>query len=192
MSLIYLTPYREATGGGAHPTDAMIVREDFILHVPIGPAINPVSKTNWEGTGVAPDIAVPAVEAFDKAYALAVEKLAAKASDPERKAAYDWILTGMKAKADPLRVDEKTLKTYVGVYGERKISFENGALIYQRTGPKYRLVPLTGTLFAAEGLDYFRVEFVVKDGKAVEIIGIYDNGTRDSSPRTRGERLNGQ
>jgi hypothetical protein len=51
---------------------------------------------------------------------------------------------------------------------------------------------LTGTLFAAEGLDYFRVEFVVKDGKAVEIIGIYDNGTRDSSPRTRGERLNGQ
>jgi len=25
----------------------------------------------------------------------------------------------------------------------------------------------------------------VKGGKAVEIIGIYDNGTRDSSPRTR-------
>ena len=175
----------ETTGGGAHPTDEMIVHDDFILRVPIGRAINPVSKTNWEGTGVTPDIAVPAAEAFDKAYALAVEKLAAKASDPERKSAYDWILTGMKAKANPPRVDDKMLKTYVGVYGERKVSFENGALFYQRTGPKYRLVPLTGTLFAAEGLDYFRVEFVVKGGKAVEIIGIYDNGTRDSSPRTR-------
>jgi hypothetical protein len=175
----------ETTGGGAHPTQAMIVQKDFILLVPYARAINPVSKTNWEGTGVTPDIAVPAAEAFDKAYALAVEKLAAKASDPERKSAYDWILTGMKAKANPPRVDEKTLKTYVGVYGERKVVLENGALFYQRTGPKYRLAPLTGTLFAAEGLDYFRVEFVVKDGKAVEIIGIYDNGTRDSSPRTR-------
>ena len=32
-------------------------------------AINPYSKTNWEGTGVTPDIAVPATEAFDRAYA---------------------------------------------------------------------------------------------------------------------------
>lgn len=175
----------ETTGGGAHPTKAMIVQKDFILHVPYARAINPVSKTNWEGTGVAPDIAVSAPEAFDRAYAMAVEKLAAKASDPERKSAYEWILIGMKAKADPPRVDEKTLKTYVGVYGERKVSFENGALFYQRTDPKCRLVPLTGRLFAAEGLDYFRVEFVVKDGKAVGIIGIYDDGTRDSSPRTR-------
>ena len=175
----------ETTGGGAHPTDAMIVGESFILRVPIGRAINPVSKTNWEGTGVAPDIAVPAAEAFGRAYTLAVEKLASKASDPERKAEYDWILTGMKAKANPPRLDEKTLKTLVGVYGERKIAFENGGLVYQGTGPKFRLVPMTGTLFAVEGLDYFRVEFVLKDGKSVEIIGIYDNGTRDSSPRTR-------
>ena len=76
----------ETTGGGAHPTQPMIVQKDFILRVPYARAINPVSKTNWEGTGVAPDIAVPAAQAFDKAYAMAVEKLAAKASDPERKA----------------------------------------------------------------------------------------------------------
>ena len=73
----------------------------------------------------------------------------------------------------------------VGVYGERKIAFENGGLVYQGTGPKFRLVPMTGTLFAVEGLDYFRVEFVLKDGKSVEIIGRYDNGKQDSSPRTK-------
>ena len=60
----------------------MIVQNDFILRVPFARAINPVSKTNWEGTGVAPDIAVPAAQAFDRAYAMAVEKLAAKATDP--------------------------------------------------------------------------------------------------------------
>jgi hypothetical protein len=175
----------ETTGGGAHPTGARIVQQDFILRVPFARAINPVSKTNWEGTGVAPDVQVPAAQAFDRAYAMALEKLAAKAADPQRKAEYEWILSGEKAKQQPPRLEETTLKTYAGVYGERKVTFENGALFYQRTGPKYRLVPLTATLFAVEGLEYFRVEFVVKDGKAVELVGIYDNGDRDRSPRTK-------
>jgi hypothetical protein len=175
----------ETTGGGAHPTDTMIVQRDFLLRVPYARAINPVSKTNWEGTGVTPDIAVPAAEAFDKAYALALEKLAAKASDPQLKAGYDWILTGEKAKNDRLHVDAKTLQTYAGEYGERKVTFENGALFYQRTGPKYRLVPMTATLFALDGLDNFRIEFVIKDGKTVELIGIYDNGERQPSSRTK-------
>lgn len=175
----------ETTGGGAHPTDMKIVQNDYILRVPFARAINPVSKTNWESTGITPDIAVPAAEAFDRAYVMAVEKLAAKAANPERKAEYEWILLGEKAKQNPPRVDEKTLKTYVGVYGERKVTFENGALFYQRTGPKYRLIPLTTTLFALDGLDSFRIEFVVKDGKAVELIGTYDNGDRQPSPRTK-------
>jgi len=175
----------ETTGGGAHPTDAMIVQENFILRVPMGRAINPVSKTNWEGTGVTPDIAVPAAQAFDRAYTMAIEKLAAKASDPQRKGEFEWILIGMKAKTNPPNIDEKTLKTYVGEYGDRKVTFENGVLNYQRTGPKYRLVPLTEILFAVEGLDYFRVEFVAKDGKSVELIGLYDNGERQPSARTK-------
>jgi retinol-binding protein 3 len=175
----------ETTGGGAHPTRPMIVQKDFILRVPFARAINPVSKTNWEGTGVVPDIAVPAAEAFDKAYAMAVEKLAAKATDPGRKAEYEWILAGEKAKQNPPRIDAKTLKSYVGVYGERRVTFENGALFYQRTGPKYRLIPLTATLLALDGLDSFRVEFVIKDGKVVELMGLYDNGERDPSPRTK-------
>jgi hypothetical protein len=175
----------ETTGGGAHPTKAVIVQKDFILRVPYARAINPYSKTNWEGTGVTPDIAVPAAEALDRAYVMAVEKLAAKASDPQRKAQYEWVLVGLEAKANPPRVSESVLKSYAGVYGERKVTFENGTLQYQRTGPKYRLVPLTETLFTLEGLDYFRVEFVVKDGKAVELIGLYDNGEKDSSPRSR-------
>jgi hypothetical protein len=175
----------ETTGGGAHPTDTMIVQHDFLLRVPFARAINPVSKTNWEGTGVTPDIAVPAAQAFDRAYAMAVEKLAAKATDPVRKAEYEWISSGERAKQNPPRVDASVLKTYKGVYGERKVTFENGALFYQRTGPKFRLVPMTPTLFALDGLDNFRVEFVIKDGKVVELMGLYDNGERDPSPRTK-------
>ncbi len=175
----------ETTGGGAHPTQPMIVQNDFILRVPFARAVNPISKTNWEGTGVTPDIAVPAAEAFDKAYAMAVEKLAAKATDPQIKAGYEWIIAAGKAKQNPPHVEAKTLKSYAGVYGERKVTFENGALFYQRTGPKYRMIPMTATLFALDGLDNFRIEFVVKDGKAAELVGLYDNGERQPSPRTK-------
>lgn len=175
----------ETTGGGAHPTNTLIVQRDFLLRVPIARAVNPVSKTNWEGTGVEPDVAVPAAEAFERAYALAIEKLNARAGTPERRAEYEWILAGQKAKAAPVRVDERTLRSYAGVYGERRVTFENGALFYQRTGPKYRLLPLTAALFALDGLDNFRIEFTVESGRVTGLVGIYDDGERQPSPRTK-------
>jgi hypothetical protein len=175
----------ETTGGGAHPTDAMIVQTEYVLRVPVGRAINPYSKTNWEGTGVTPDVPVPAAEAFDRAYSMALDKLRSKATDPQRKREYEWILSGLAAKAKPVLLDEAALKRLAGEYGERKVVFENGGLFYQRTGPKIRLTPLTETLFEVEGLDYFRVEFQVKDGKVVAMIGVYDNGDRLPYPKTK-------
>ena len=38
-----------------------------MIGVPFARAVNPISKTNWEGTGVEPDIKVPADEALDVA-----------------------------------------------------------------------------------------------------------------------------
>jgi retinol-binding protein 3 len=174
----------ETTGGGAHPTNEVIVQQDFVLRVPFARSINPISKTNWEGTGVAPDVAVPAAAAFDKAYEMALDRLRTKASAPAARAQIDWVLAGIRARTAPPALDEPTLRSYAGSYGDRKVTFENGALFYERTGPKYRLVPLTRTLFALDGMDTFRLEFVVTDGKAVEVTGIYDNGQRDQSKRT--------
>ena len=47
--------------------------------VPFARAINPVSKTDWEGTGVEPDVKVPADQALDVAKTLAAEKIAKSA-----------------------------------------------------------------------------------------------------------------
>jgi hypothetical protein len=174
----------ETTGGAAHPSQDMIVQKDFILHLPIGRAINPVTKTNWEGTGVAPDIPVPAAEALDAAYALAIERLSAKAVDPQIKAEYEWIFDGIKARKNPAVVDEKTLKTYAGVYGDRKITFENGFLYYQRLGPKCRMFPMNRTLFGIESVEELRIEFQSKNGKIAGLIGHYSDGTDEPSPRT--------
>jgi C-terminal processing protease CtpA/Prc len=65
----------ETTGGGAHPVSGHRIDERFTIGVPFARAINPVSKTNWEGTGVNPDVPVPAVDALSTAQKLATEKL---------------------------------------------------------------------------------------------------------------------
>jgi len=65
----------ETTGGGAHPGGPQRIHEHFSVWVPAGRAINPITKTNWEGTGVVPDVAVPADKALERALELAAKAL---------------------------------------------------------------------------------------------------------------------
>ena len=61
----------ETTGGGAHPVRPERIDERFLVMVPNGRAINPITKTSWEGTGVEPHVKVPAADALAKALELA-------------------------------------------------------------------------------------------------------------------------
>ncbi|MBL8174710.1 MAG: S41 family peptidase [Bryobacterales bacterium] len=65
----------ETTGGGAHPGGMARVSAHFRAFIPSGRAINPISKTNWEGTGVAPDVAVNQEVALKTAHLMAVRKV---------------------------------------------------------------------------------------------------------------------
>jgi C-terminal processing protease CtpA/Prc len=61
----------ETTGGGANPGNGVPLPYGLTLFVPTGRAINPITKTNWEGVGVKPDVAVPASDALEAARRLA-------------------------------------------------------------------------------------------------------------------------
>jgi hypothetical protein len=65
----------ETTGGGAHPVSGHRLDDHFMIGVPFARAVNPISKTNWEGTGVEPDVKVPADEALDVAKKMAAEQI---------------------------------------------------------------------------------------------------------------------
>lgn len=65
----------ETTGGGAHPVAGHRIDDHFMIGVPFARAVNPISKKNWEGTGVEPDVSVKAADALDKAEELAASKL---------------------------------------------------------------------------------------------------------------------
>ena len=76
-SLKRATIIGEDTGGGAHPGDVMRLNANFAMFVPNGRSLGPVTKTNWEGVGVAPDISVAADEAMKTAQIAILKKLAA-------------------------------------------------------------------------------------------------------------------
>jgi retinol-binding protein 3 len=63
----------ETTGGGAHPVTGHRIDDRFSIGVPFARAINPITKTNWEGVGVDPDVKVPAADALATAQALAAK-----------------------------------------------------------------------------------------------------------------------
>jgi C-terminal processing protease CtpA/Prc len=71
----------ETTGGGANPRDVVRINEHFWIGLPTARAVSPVTKTNWEGTGVKPDVEVPAEQALKTAQLAVLKKRVAATTD---------------------------------------------------------------------------------------------------------------
>lgn len=176
----------ETTGGGAHPvTSYLFPSLNMGMRVSFGRAINPVSGTNWEGTGVAPDIEVPADQAFDAAYLDALGKLRERDMSDEEAFVLDWAIQGLDARLNPVEVDVATLESYAGDYGPRHLRVESGRLLYNRDDrDPIVATPMTETMFDFDAVPYFRLEIVLgDDGAPVKLIGHYENGHTDENPR---------
>ena len=73
------------TRGGANPGRLYRLNDHFAAFIATGRAINPVTKTNWEGVGVKPDSLTKAGEALRAAYSMALRKLIdGVKDDPDR------------------------------------------------------------------------------------------------------------
>ena len=70
QSLKRATIVGETTAGAAHLTATSRIGAHLMIAVPIARPINPVTKTDWEGVGVIPDVRVPADDALASALKL--------------------------------------------------------------------------------------------------------------------------
>lgn len=175
----------EITGGGAHPGGLQIATDRFTVWIPTGRAINPITNTNWEGTGVEPHIIVPADRALATAKMEALKKLMDRAGNSNT-SKYQWILDGLKAEENPVKISPQILKSYSGNYGPRTITFESDKLYYQREGrEKQLLIPMTETLFRIESIPYFRLKIEYENGKISGVRGLYDDGRTDFNEKTQ-------
>jgi hypothetical protein len=175
----------ETTGGGAHPVNPFPLENGFVVILPVARAINPITNTNWEGTGIAPNIACPADRALEVAHREALKGLAAKAGSEEERKRLGFLAELVELRAQVTQIDAAKLGDYVGRYGPRTISAENGSLYFQREGgPRFRMLSVGGDRFLLEARDDIRVEFARDPGGAVAAM----EGTFPLAPGFRSER----
>ena len=152
------------TYGAANNNKKFPIAPQFVLSVSYNRPINPISKTNWEGTGVIPDIAVPGSEALQAAELDALAKLAARPSmKPDALAEYAWARAGVEAQMHPVALPRETLQAYAGSYGPITLRLADDGLRLSRSDrPRWQqdilLTPMTQDgLFSVESFDDLRI-----------------------------------
>jgi hypothetical protein len=75
------TLFGEQTGGGANGGGHITLSTHFNVFMPVGRAINPITKTNWEGVGVAPDSVINPARALYAAHKTALQTIAQAVAD---------------------------------------------------------------------------------------------------------------
>lgn len=154
----------ETTAGGANNNRFVPIAPGFMLSVSFGRPVHAVSGGNWEGTGVAPDRAVPRASALETAEAAALDALiAGAANDPARLSEYEWARIGARARLTPVTLTPQAMQPHAGAYGDAAVAWRDGALWLRSRpgGPERKMVPLTpdGLLFALEGSEMLRARF---------------------------------
>ncbi|HTF22033.1 MAG TPA: S41 family peptidase [Chryseolinea sp.] len=159
----------DSTGGGAHPTGPVSVGQNFVVDIPFARSINHITKTDWEGTGVIPDIPVSEEKALVKAQDLILHARLSTAKTEIEKHRAKWLIDALKATDyDDVTIDTTLLKTYEGEYGRFKVFVKDNVLfLYDFTGRTFRLKPIEKNHFLGD--DWLQVEFISGDGQVSQM-----------------------
>ncbi|RFZ92289.1 hypothetical protein D0C36_12690 [Mucilaginibacter conchicola] len=117
----------DTTGGGAHPVQTIPVGYGLSVRIPCLRSYNPYTHTNWEGTGVIPDIPCPEDSAIDVILSKVYQQVIAESTDAAEKHKYQWL----KDKTDAKKVvlAPQILQNYTGTFGRRfSLSVKDGRL----------------------------------------------------------------
>lgn len=126
----------ETTGGGAHPQRPFSLGQGFVISVPYARSLNPITKTDWEGTGVIPDVKEKAQDAILAAqeHIFKNQVLAAKNDIEKRKSEFYLyaLLLEDETKYPPL----KWLSQFSGTYPDVTIYLNKGKLVCKNNDDK--------------------------------------------------------
>jgi Peptidase family S41/N-terminal domain of Peptidase_S41 in eukaryotic IRBP len=146
------------TAGAANNDSLYPVGGGFVLSVSTGRPEHPVGHGNWQGTGIAPDVAAPVADALDAAHLTAVQALDARPGADH--ARYAWTLDGLRGRMHPPSLEPQALTEYTGTFGVRTIKLGSGALVFQRESrAPTTLSPLATDLFAFGNTEDVRLRF---------------------------------
>lgn len=166
----------ETSAGAANVGGIFPVDETLRVFIPIGTPVNPVTHSNWEGSGIVPDVVLPAETALPYAEQLALEKVLRRTADDARAAYTREVLEALRAQM--IRKAGPPLVSYAGVYSGTSIT-EQGDVLRLRQGNRMpmMLVRLDADTFFDRDDPARRVVFERRgDGALAGLRLIYPSG----------------
>ena len=172
----------ETTAGAGYRNEFYPVVGGYVISVSVGRAVLASTGKDWEKVGIAPTIKASQDNALEVAQVSALRKLAATATGRDKE-----VMEGnaqvMEAQITPVAT-ALPLPGYVGVYGVRHITSENGGLVFQREGgAKGKLVAIGPNEFAFIEDPMQRVKFKTAANSATELELIRSDGSRAVAAR---------
>jgi hypothetical protein len=183
----------DTTGGGAHPTGPCTLGQGFVLNIPDARSWHELTNTNWEGTGIYPDIYADEDQALIKAKMLIYKDMLAKAQ-PDEKNYYQWfpyaeenkLLLAKQMASDSVKYSLEQLQQLCGKYVNQKQNGSvnillKGTALYihfnDNPSPDQRLIPVGNNRFAYNEDVGRALDFAFdKEGKVVGITNVRVNG----------------
>lgn len=164
----------EVTGGGAHPTKPVSVGQGFVVSIPYARSLNPVTHTDWEGTGVRPDVPVEARHALQKAQELALQAQRQRAATEQEKHQVDYLLDELPRPQPTPVLSARVLQSYTGTYGPLAIYVTNNKLLCKNSAANNLVTTLhyiSANRFVLD--DSAHIEFVPDGNGACSRVKLY-------------------
>lgn len=178
----------DTTGGGAHPVGSVPVGLGFVANIPYERSLNPYTHTDWEGTGVIPDIPVPSESALETAEKAIFTKWSQKAATGPEKAQGQWQLDDLTARSEPETPNPASLTPFVGTYQGGLVFYADPSGFYcqnaERGNRVFKLIPISGDKFILD--ENVHIEFTRDDkGNVTGIDMRWSNGGKSYKPKVK-------
>jgi hypothetical protein len=155
----------DTTGGGAHPVGPVPVGLGFVANIPFARTLNPYTHTDWEGTGVIPDIPVPSANALEAAEKAIFTQWSQTAATGPDKARGQWQLDDLLARSSPATPNPASLTPYIGTYQGGLVFYTDQSGFFCRNAERgnqvFKLIPISNDKFILD--ENVHVEFTKDD-----------------------------
>ncbi|WP_048506643.1 S41 family peptidase [Chryseobacterium angstadtii] len=148
-----------STSGGAHLTRSFSLGNGFVGFIPYLRHENEKTHTDWEGTGVVPDILSdsPLLTAQNE---ILKDKL--KTANNQEKSKIQWLIHYNESQIADIKIDSSQMEKYTGRFAEFEITKQDSQLYFrdvnQNSKVPFPMIAISQTLFQIGG-DY-QIEFI--------------------------------
>jgi retinol-binding protein 3 len=165
----------EITGGGAHPQMPFSIGQGFVSSIPFARSYNPITKTDWEGTGVIPDVRVDAGKAFLKAQELIFREQLQGAKSEQEKHKSEYYLRSLMPTKETMNIPLNLLNQFTGYFPDVTIYLDKNKLFSKNNHNRKvsELKHIVNNLFVLE--ENAQIEFLKDNSGRYSSIKIYLN-----------------